>query len=369
MEKRDQKYPIRLSLNERIKDELPVQLKDENPNAYPSKVDVAVLLLFFTRTEHTKITFNQIRKARPSKLFLYQDGPREGRADDIENINKCREVIESMIDWNCEVHRLYQKKNYGCDPSEYLSQKWMFSYVDKGIIIEDDDVMSESFFPFCKELLDKYENDTRINMICGRNQLGKYDAGGADYIFAKGGGIWGWATWKRTIDSWDPQYKFLEDSYAMRCLSKKHGEKSWKRFVNTCRWHKASGKEYYESIRNSNQFVNSQLNIIPSVNMCCNIGISVETTHSVNDICLLPRAMRNSLFASTYDVEFPIKHPNYVIEDQIWQKLYKKKLKGNWIVRTLHLRKIEYGIYKLFPIIGKIGSKKIKDRVKDIMEG
>ena len=34
--------------------------------------------------------------------------------------------------------------------------------------------------------MDKYENDTRINMICGRNQLGTYDANGADYIFCRG---------------------------------------------------------------------------------------------------------------------------------------------------------------------------------------
>ena len=73
---------------------------------YSSKIDVAVLFLFFTRTKHSQITFNQIRKARPSKLFLYQDGPREGRKDDMKNILECRKAIEDMIDWDCEVIRL-----------------------------------------------------------------------------------------------------------------------------------------------------------------------------------------------------------------------------------------------------------------------
>ena len=66
---------------------------------YSSEVDVAVLLIFFTRVEITIRTFEQIRKARPSRLYLYQDGPRSGRKDDIENIAKCRKSIESMIDW------------------------------------------------------------------------------------------------------------------------------------------------------------------------------------------------------------------------------------------------------------------------------
>ena len=96
---------------------------------YHSEVDVAVLLLFFTRTNITKCTFEQIRKARPSRLYLYQDGAREGCQDDIQNIVQCREAIESMIDWECEIHKFYQEKNHGCDPSEYISQKSLYIYL------------------------------------------------------------------------------------------------------------------------------------------------------------------------------------------------------------------------------------------------
>ena len=44
-----------------------------------------------------------------------------------------------------------------------------FSKVDKCIVLEDDDVPAVSFFQFCKEMLDKYEHDTRISMIAGFN--------------------------------------------------------------------------------------------------------------------------------------------------------------------------------------------------------
>ena len=108
---------------------------------YPFKNDVAVLLLFFARPEQTKQVFDSIKEARPSKLFLYQDGPREGK-NDIEGIMACRKIVED-IDWECEVHKNYLEKNQGCDPSGYLSRKWMFSYVDKGIILEDDKVSED----------------------------------------------------------------------------------------------------------------------------------------------------------------------------------------------------------------------------------
>lgn len=334
---------------------------------HKSEVDVAVLLLFFTRTRVTTFTFEQIRKARPARLYLYQDGPRPGRQDDIVNIKQCRDTIESMIDWDCEVHRLYQEKNYGCDPSEYLSQKWMFETETKGIIIEDDDVMSVSFFRFCKELLDRYENDTRINMICGQNHLGTYDAGGADYLFCQGGSIWGWATWKRNVDLWDPQYKYLEDEYTKSVLKAKHGSKMMKGFFKTCLWHKSTGKEYYESIRNANQFTNAQFNIVPSKNMTCNIGIDIESTHSQANPYAICRWLRSRLFAETYEIDFPINHPQFVVEDVIYQDKYRKVTRGTFIQRFFHLRRIEGVLYKIFPFFGRINSKEYTERVNKYM--
>ena len=46
----------------------------------PYKTDVAVLILFFNRPDHLQKVFDEVRKAQPSKLFLYQGGPR-GESD------------------------------------------------------------------------------------------------------------------------------------------------------------------------------------------------------------------------------------------------------------------------------------------------
>ena len=127
-------------------------------------MDISVLILFFNRPEVLKPVFDEVRKAQPARLFLYQDGPRGER--DMPGIEACRKIVE-QVDWPCEVHRMFQEKNYGCDPSEFISQRWAFSQVDKCIVLEDDDVPTQSFFRFCKEMLDRYENDDRIGMIQG----------------------------------------------------------------------------------------------------------------------------------------------------------------------------------------------------------
>lgn len=321
---------------------------------YKSEVDVAVLLIFFTREEQTVRTFEQIRKARPARLYLYQDGARVGRGDDMKNLIKCRKAVENMIDWDCEVHKFYQEENYGCDPSEYISQKWMFSTEEKGIIIEDDDVMSVSFFRFCKELLDKYENDTRINMICGMNHLGIYTECPYDYFFSQGGGaIWGWASWRRVIDQWDPNYTLLDDEYNIRLLKANVGSERVNSFISTCKRHKNSGREHYESIFGYNRFFNSTFNIIPKKNMTCNIGVAAESTHSVNNINLLPKSIRRQLFMEIYEIDFPLKHPVCMLDEVIYKRKIDLLLKGSWFVRAFQTRRIEAFIYRFLTLLRK----------------
>ena len=64
----------------------------------PALIDVSVLILFFNRAEQLSKVFEQVRVARPARLFLYQDGPRGER--DLAGIEACRQVVE-QVDWEC----------------------------------------------------------------------------------------------------------------------------------------------------------------------------------------------------------------------------------------------------------------------------
>lgn len=310
-----------------------------------AQIDVAVLLLFFARPEQTAKVFEQIRIARPTKLFLYQDGPREGREDDILGIKACRKIVED-IDWECDVYRLYQERNVGCDPSEYLSQKWMFSIVDKGIILEDDDVPSQSFFPFCKELLDKYEFDNRIGIICGMNHLDKVDID-ADYFFCQNRGpIWGWATWKRFIDKWDPTYKFMDNQRDVKNLMLS-GD-LWKSRLETYRRHKAKGIEFYEDFVSSTLIFNHMMAIIPSKNLISNIGIAAESTHFSSNLKNLPPKFRKLLFKPTFEYTFPLKHPTNMVHDEEMTRAIAESMRAGIYEKSyILIRRIINKLYKI----------------------
>ncbi len=293
---------------------------------HKSKIDIPVLILFFCRDKQLEKVFESVKQARPSKLYLYQDGARPGRKDDIAGIERCRKIVsDANIDWECDVHRLYQEKNFGCDPSEYLAQKWMFSTEEMGIVLEDDDVPAQSFYPFCKELLIKYMNDTRINMICGMNNLEKAEWCPYSYLFSTSGSITGWASWKRVIDMWESKIPNLEDQYFKDTYCEKHRRLyDSKKALEHYRKCNESGIEYYEAIMGANLLSNNMLNIVPTLNQISNIGVVENATHSVSSLKMMPKGIRRIFFMKAYEMKFPLSHPPYVIEDVKFKKEWNK---------------------------------------------
>lgn len=302
-------------------------------------IDISVLLIFFTRHEQFQQVFEQVKKARPSRLFLYQDGPRNGREDDIQNIQKCRKIAEN-IDWQCEVHRLYQVENVGVDPSGYIADMWAFSQTDKCIVLEDDVVPTISFFSFCKDMLDKYEDDERVMLISGFNVEERTKGLSSDYFFSATTFTWGWASWRRVVDQWDPEYKFIFDEKkknAVQLYTKK--KKLYKNSMNVFQKHLDSRKEHFETILVSNQYLRQGLTIVPTLNMVNNIGIAADSSHYASDLSFIAKGLRKMFIMKRYELDISkIKHPN-TVEDYIPYKInaYRIYAWGHPVIKMFRL--------------------------------
>ncbi len=323
------------------------------------KIDVPVLLIFFCRDDVFKQVFNAVKEARPSKLYLYQDGARENNKNDAIGIQKCRDIA-SNIDWECDVHTMFQEKNYGCDPSEFIAQQWFFSNEEYGIVLEDDDVPSQSFFPYCLELLEKYKNDERINMICGMNNEEVSSNIDASYLFTKKGSIWGWASWRRVVLKWDENYSWMNCENDLNNLKKQFRNKfEFDGFIKTVEKHKESQRAHYESIGGVDTYLYNRLNIVPKYNMITNIGLTENATHASSDINLYPKKIQKLFFMKRYEIEFPLKHPQYVMEDEWFAKKMEKSSIDNWKLRIEHgVRVIRYHGFKEY--LKYVKSKLIK---------
>ncbi|WKA50211.1 hypothetical protein QWY22_15075 [Planococcus liqunii] len=294
-----------------------------------------VALIFFNRPHTLEKVFNEIKIARPSKLFLIQDGAREDNINDKKNIEKCLEIVED-IDWECEVYKNYSEKNLGCGVRPFTGIDWVFSKVDRAIILEDDCIPSQSFFYFCSELLEKYLNDNRIFLITGMNMELETTDCRDSYFYGFSGTNWGWASWRRCWSNMDYNLDFVKDNEVLKKLSMKLERDSGKKGLKEIEIFKKTnalikeGKNisYWDVQWQATRYLNNQLSIIPAKNLITNIGVGEGATHAPTYVSK-KRKKKEDLqffFNDRYEITFPLKHPKYMIQNIEYDKKVDAKL-------------------------------------------
>lgn len=283
---------------------------------------IPVVLYVWSRPEKLKKVFNRVKEAKPTHLFLVSDGAVNNDPAQWELIYESREIVEH-IDWQCEVYRLYNEKNNGLFDMFKIMSDYVFSKVDRYIFLEDDVVPSLSFFTYCEVLLEKYKDDLRINMICGMNHIETYDYPKSDYFFTRGAAsIWGFAIWKRTYEQFY-KFDFIKDAYIFETLIRNsHEFKSFQKSLYGYQKDERfdgnlAGPEFFLGL---SSFIHTQLSIIPTKNMICNIGYG-GGGRNFNNKKLLTRRIARLFDMKTYEYDFPLKHPEYVIEDNHYKVL------------------------------------------------
>jgi len=96
-----------------------------------------VLFLVFNRLDTTKQVFEAIRRAKPPRLYVAADGPRDSKPDEDNKVKAVRDYVIGHIDWDCEVKTLFREKNLGCKYAVSGSIDWFFENEEMGIILED----------------------------------------------------------------------------------------------------------------------------------------------------------------------------------------------------------------------------------------
>lgn len=266
-------------------------------------LDVPIAFVTFNRPGPTKKSFQQIRSARPSKLFLISDAPRADRPGETELVQECRRIVD-QVDWPCDVHKIYATANMGCGRRISSGISEAMEQVDRLIILEDDCVASPSFFPYCDELLDRYQDDQRVMAITGNNFQMGVQRTRASYYFSKYPHCWGWATWRRAWKHFQldiPDWPEFRDSghLAAICTGSREIE-YWTKIFDNVHAGKSDSWAYPWTFC---CWLHHGLTALPSVNLVSNIGFGEDATHTQKTIPM------SSLPAGTMDT---IVHPNSV---------------------------------------------------------
>lgn len=288
-----------------------------------------ILLLVFNRPDTTRQVFEEIRRAQPSKLYIAADGPRHDRASDFERCAEVKRIFEK-IDWPCAIKTLYRGDNLGCKKAVSSAIDWFFEQEEEGIILEDDCLPSMSFFSYCDELLEKYRFDERVFIVSGYNRQNTWKTDKSDYFFSNLGGIWGWGTWKRAWQHFDPDMKDLKDFTDQKMFDYLLGEEMGKMRASTLLNVKIKHVDSWAYPWGFSRHLNSGMACVPSKNLVKNIGFGDDASNTFSALDSV----------SLHDMDFPLKPNNFVVADKDYDRLF--------ITPSSFMRRIADKISKLF---------------------
>ena len=290
-------------------------------------VRTPILLLAFNRPDTTEKVFSAIRKVKPKKLFISVDGPR----NDFEKI-KVDEVkkIVSNVDWPCTVKKIFNKKNLGLMQTATNAFNYLFKNAEQGIILEDDCLANESFFKFCEEMLQKYKDNEKIMHISGDNFQRGWKRNNYSYYFSKNPHGWGWATWRRAWKKYDATMKNYPT--LRKNLKNIFPNKIERTHIRNMLDDAYFNNQNAVDIRWMYTIItNDGLAILPNKNLVTNIGFGNDSTHT--------KPVDSYLSLPSFDMDFPLIHPQIIARDGISDERYakwvfKNKIKKYFLVFT-----------------------------------
>ena len=238
-----------------------------------------VLFLVFRRPDRTRRVFEEIRRAKPARLFVAADGPRESRPEEAELCRQTREVIRP--DWPCDLHTLFRDTNLGNRANISSAVTWFFENAEEGIVLEDDCLPHPDFFSFSSALLERYRDDRRIMHISGDNfQFGRR-RGEASYYFSRYAHCWGWATWRRAWSFYDLEMSSFPRFAADRKIDGLVPNRRARRYFTTVFRDAHAGRhKTWDYAWAYSVLSRGGLCAVPNANLITNIGFDEEATHT-----------------------------------------------------------------------------------------
>ena len=246
-------------------------------------MDTPVLLIVWRRPQTLRQVIDAIRPVAPTRLFVACDGPNPERSGEAEKVAATRALIESEIDWPCQIERFYSDVNQGCSIGPIRAITWFFDQVEEGIILEDDCVPHPDFFPYCTTLLERYRHDTRVWCISGNNFQNGLWRGDGSYYFSRYNHCWGWASWRCCWQQYDAdlsQWPALRDSGLLQAIFEDPAERQYWSDIWQRTYERTVPVTWWDYQWTFTCLSNGGLTALPNRNLVSNVGFGDDATHT-----------------------------------------------------------------------------------------
>ncbi|ETZ24445.1 glycosyltransferase [Pedobacter sp. V48] len=242
-----------------------------------------IALFVYNRPDHTARTLKFLQQnelAAESRLFVFSDGFKS-EADE-KNVLEVRELLKN-IDGFKSVEIIERKENMGLAKSIIIGVSKLIKDYKQVIVFEDDLITSPYTLTYFNQALSRYRDESKV-MHIGAYMYNLKDADLPETFFYRAATSWGWATWERAWEHFEPNIDTLMakfDKSAKSAFSIEHTMNFWKQMEDF-----KSGKNNSWAIRwYASIFLKGGLTLNPSQSLVNNIGHDGSGIHSgINDI-------------------------------------------------------------------------------------
>ena len=240
-----------------------------------------VALFVYNRPWHTRRTVETLLAnagAAETPLYVFSDAPKNSRAT--QAVAEVRSFLREIAGFK-SVSIIERENNFGLARSIIDGVSQVCERHGRVIVLEDDLVTSPYFLNYMNEGLEKYKDEQRVISIHGY----VYPVGQAlpETFFLKGADCWGWATWKRGWDLFEPDGKKLLDELRHRKLTRQLDFDGSYPYTRMLRNQIAGKNNSWAILWYASAFLQDKLTLYPGRSLVHNIGLDGSGAHCSPD--------------------------------------------------------------------------------------
>lgn len=237
-----------------------------------------IALFVYNRLEHTKKTIFALKDnelSKDSDLIIFSDAAKNESG--VTAVKELRDYLKTISGFK-SIKIVERPENFGLAKSIISGVTEVVNQYGKIIVLEDDLITSPYFLDYMNEAINLYEGEDRVVSIHGyvHPVKGKLP----ETFFLRGADCWGWATWKRGWDLFEPDGQKLLNELKAKKLIKSfnwNGAYPYSQMLKS----QILGLNNSWAIRwHASAFLKNKLTLYPGRSLVVNSGFDNSGTHT-----------------------------------------------------------------------------------------
>lgn len=233
----------------------------------------------YNRPSKTQISLKALALndlAKHSDLYVFSDGAKNDNKDK-KKVEEVRKIVREFKSFK-NIFYINRYKNIGLYENFTQGISELCNKLGKVIVVEDDNLVSKYFLNYINDGLNLYETEEKVCAINGWFYPGKNNLNKT--FFIKGGDTWGWGTWKRAWDKFNPDTNFLIEKLKQNNSIKKFNLNNSFDYFKMLEKRNRKLNDSHTIIWKASTFIEDMMSLYPSKSLVQNIGFDGTGTHN-----------------------------------------------------------------------------------------